>query len=131
MTFYDGQGGATAILKWLPAIILGGGIILSYGDSQSAIQTNVMKGELLDKRIEKQSIQVAANEEAVEEIQRILIRRQGEIDLDLQIIQSQQEQQSRSLKEQGEALERTEETLDDILQLLIRRENNDRTGGTP
>ena len=70
-------------------------------------QTTAMASE-----IKEQEADIEANDEAIEDIQRSLIRRQGEIGLDLERLRIEQDQQG--------------EKLDSILRLLENQPSRDR-----
>ena len=85
------------LMKYLPLLVIAGGLVASGSVSQFQIAAHAE--ELADI-----GTSVDENEEAIEHIQRLLIQRQGQVELDLQLLETE-------LKGQGE-------DLDDILLLL-------------
>ena len=89
---------ATAkLIRWLPVILLVAGIVSTASIAQFQIQRNATD-------VAENGEAVEENEDAIELIQRLLIQRQGEVQLDIQRIQTEQRSQG--------------EDLDEVLQLL-------------
>jgi hypothetical protein len=80
------------ILPWLPVVLVAAGAIAS--GAVDSFRLSVQAEEL-----NKLSENVEENDEAIEQIQRLLIRRQGEVELQVQRIQSEQESQGEDLEE--------------------------------
>lgn len=78
------------ILKYWPILAMAGGILVSAGAAQ--FQLNAHAGDLTDL-----SESVDENEDAIEQIQRQLIQRQGEVALQVQRIETQQQEQGKDL----------------------------------
>jgi len=86
------------VIKYWPIAVVTASVVASAAIGNFRISANAE--ELVDV-----SESVDENEENIEEIQRLLIARQGEVKLDLQRIETQQRQQG--------------ETLGEIRQLLL------------
>lgn len=86
-------------MKWLPAIVVGATLVA--GGAVGQFQIGALAGEL-----EEHSEDIEENAEDIEVIQRRLIERQGEIELDLERLRDSQEDNS--------------EKLDEVLELLRR-----------
>jgi hypothetical protein len=78
------------LLKYWPIVLVASGVIAS------ASADNWRLGEHTEE-INELSIGVEQNEEAIEEIQRLLIRRQGEVELLVQRIEAEQRNQGGDL----------------------------------
>jgi hypothetical protein len=78
------------LLKYWPVILVASGVIAS------ASADNWRLGEHTEE-LEELSIGVEHNEDAIEEIQRLLIRRQGEVELLVQRIEAEQRNQGGDL----------------------------------
>lgn len=93
----------TDILRFLPVAVIAAGLIGSASIGQFQIAANA-------EDIGDNEAAIAENEDEIEDINRLLIRRQGEVETKLQAIEIEQRSQS--------------EDVDEILLLLqqIRRE---------
>lgn len=88
-----------AVLKYWPIIVVGAGVLLSAGADTFRLSAQAEDIQDLSKSVDE-------NEDTIESIQRLLIQRQGEVELDLQRIegatrglQIQQEKQGEDLEE--------------------------------
>lgn len=79
------------VLKWLPLIALGTTLVAGGVTAQLQISANA--AEVIDL-----ANGVDENEEAIEEIQRLLIRRQGEVTNQVQRIELEQKAQGKDLE---------------------------------
>lgn len=96
-------GGFTKALQWLPVAVVAAGVIASGAVDNFRIQAHA--DELLDL-----SESIDENELDIEEIQRLLIQRQGAVALDIQRIDAE-------LKNQGN-------DLDEILRIIRALNSN-------
>ena len=80
------------LLKYVPITLVAASLVASAATSQFQIAANA--DDLTDL-----SESVDENEDTIEEIQRVLIRRQGEVELNLQQIKSKQDRQADDLSE--------------------------------
>lgn len=78
------------LLPWLPVIVVGAGLVASGTTAQVQIGNN-------DKAISANAAAIGTNAEDVEEIQKLLIQRQGHLELELFKIQTEQSDQADDL----------------------------------
>ena len=80
------------VLQWVPAMVLAAGLIGSTAVDSYRLSAHA--GEIQDL-----FDGMDENEEAIEQIPRLLIRRQGEVELQVQRIETEQQQQGEDLEE--------------------------------
>ena len=84
--------GLNKILPWVGVVVLGFGAASTSGVALFRIDAQA-------EEIQDISESVDENEEDIEAIQRLLIQRQGQVELDLQRIETMQNQQGMTLEE--------------------------------
>lgn len=87
-----GSGGLRAILPWLPVIVVGAGVVASASVADWRIDAQAEEIEKIEEGADEL-------EDEVEAIQRLLIQRQGKVELDLQRIENAQKAQGEDLEE--------------------------------
>lgn len=103
-------------MAYLPAIALaltygaagvGGYVNLRLEDNTNHARLSTLEDQMLQRisDVNKSSSEIETNEEALEEIQRILIQRQGRIDLDVQRLQNDIDKQNIKLDQLLDILE--------------------------
>jgi hypothetical protein len=91
-----------SVLPWLPVAVVAAGAIASGAVDSWRIGAHANEIEALDDK-------TAENEDDIEEIRRALIVRQGQIELDLQRIESEQRAQGKDLEQILDLLQRLQE----------------------
>lgn len=95
------SGTLETLRGWVPVLVLAGGIIASGAVDSWRIGANAEDISDLEvdfnKEIDDLEESIDSNELSIEEIQRLLIRRQGEVALELQRIQTEQSSQGARL----------------------------------
>lgn len=84
--------GADKLLKWVPVVVLATGVVASAVTAQLQIGANAQEIEDISESVDQ-------NEEDIEAIQRILIQRQGEVEIRTQRIELEQKAQGEDLQQ--------------------------------
>lgn len=87
-----------SFLKYVPITLVAASLVASAATAQFQIAANAEEVSDLSESVDE-------NEETIEEIQRVLIRRQGEVELNLQQIKSKQDRQADDLSKILEILQ--------------------------
>lgn len=102
--------GVTGWMKFLPILVIYTTIVLAAGGSQiqiRALAENAIDQETdFDKALIVLTGDIDSNQETIEEIQRLLIERQGEQNLAIFELQTDIERQSDKMEDQSEKLDR-------------------------
>lgn len=80
------------LMKYVPIALLAASLVASATTAQVQIGENAEDLADLSESVDE-------NEETIEEIQRVLIRRQGEVELNLQQIKSKQDRQAEDVQQ--------------------------------